>query len=63
MCTAHISFSGVSVSAVHVLELSWMPQCQAGASQHKHFARFKINCHKEVLEISKKGHGKSLKSP
>ena len=59
-CTAHVAFSGVSVC---VLELSWMPLCQASVIQHKHVFWFKVNCHKKVLETSKKGHGKSLKSP
>ena len=40
-----------------------MPQCQAGVIQHKRFAWFNINCHKTVLEISKKGPGKSMESP
>ena len=59
-CTAHVPFSGVPVC---VLELSWMPLCQAGVIQHKHVFWFKVGCHKKVLEISNKGHGKSLKSP
>ena len=40
-----------------------MPRCQASVIQRKHLAQFEVNCHKTVLEISKKGPGKSLKSP
>ena len=31
--------------------------------QYKHFSPCEVNCHRKVLEISKKGPGKSLKSP
>ena len=65
-CTVHIwvvsVFKLLEVS-VCILWFSWMPRCQASVIQRKHLAQFEVNCHKTVLEISKKGPGKSLKSP
>ena len=52
-----LPFSGISAC---ILGFTWMSQCQASFIQHEHFAWFEVNRQKTVLEISKKGPGKSL---